>query len=115
LGLVYKELRQYSEAAIQFEKAFELDQDRAARDKELSLLFNMQGNDFYALSQYRPAIDMYTRAIERDPNNDVIQSNLAGAWENLREAGTTFEALDTAIAAYEKANSINATEKYQRA
>ncbi|HEX7335340.1 MAG TPA: FHIPEP family type III secretion protein [Pyrinomonadaceae bacterium] len=115
LALAYKELKKYEEAAAELEKAFCLDNDSRAHNKEKSLLLNMEGNDFYAQGNYRRAIELYSEAVVCDPANDIIQANLAGAWENLREPGQAIEAITNAISAYEAARLIKPSDKYDRA
>ena len=112
LALACRQLKQYEEAAAELEKALALDKDQSAYNRERSLLLNTQGNDFFNQGNYRQAIELYQRAIAYDESDDVIHSNLAAAWENLKEPGKATESITNAIAAYQKANRLKPSEKY---
>ena len=112
LSLACRQTKQYEEAAVELKKAFDLDKDVATYNKERSLLLNAEANDFYALENYRKSIDLYTEALACDATDEVIHSNLAGAWENLKEPGMAAQAIANAITSYQNARSINSSEKY---
>ena len=112
LALACRQTKLYEEAEVELKKAFEIDKDERAYNKERSLLLNTEGNDFFAQGNFRQSIDLYKAALACDATDDVIHSNLAGAWENLKEPGRAAVAIAEAIAAYQKANLINRSEKY---
>jgi type III secretory pathway component EscV/Tfp pilus assembly protein PilF len=114
LANAHQQLKDYPQAAQEFETAFRIDQDAKAFDKQMALLLNAEGNDYYTQGNYREAVERYTKAIELDHSDDVIYSNLAGAWEQSKEPGRRMEALDNAIEAFRGAQSINATKNYEK-
>ncbi len=114
LALAYRQLGRYTQAVDELKKAFHLDQDEKTFNLEMSLLANAEGNAYFAKSDYRQAVERYEKAIEFDPNNAVIHSNLADAWERLKDGGARQESLDNAIKALKRAIAINANENYER-
>jgi type III secretory pathway component EscV/tetratricopeptide (TPR) repeat protein len=114
LSEAYKQLKSFEQAREALQQGFAIDKDVKVFNRETSLLLNAEANGYYAQSDYRRAIELYEQAIKADAGNDVIFSNLAGSWELLREPGKRLEALDAAIAAYQRANKIKVTEKYER-
>jgi type III secretory pathway component EscV/Tfp pilus assembly protein PilF len=115
LAGAYKELKEYSKARRELEAAFKLDDDQKAFDREMSLIANAEGNDFFEHVDYEKAIEQYQKAVKFDSGNDVIYSNLGGAWELSKEPGRRVEALDEALKAFTSAHEIKATERYERA
>lgn len=113
LALAYTELKDYRSAARKLEDAQTIDKDKKVFDGEMALLQNAEGNDCYARGNYGEAIESFKKAIEFDPSDDVLYSNLASAWERLKEPGTRMSALSQAIEAYQQAQKIRSTEKYQ--
>ncbi|HSE36033.1 MAG TPA: FHIPEP family type III secretion protein, partial [Blastocatellia bacterium] len=114
LGGACKSLKDYAQAAREFETAFELDRDKKSFNREMALLMNAEANDHYAQGNYAEAIELYEKAIEFDPADDVLQSNLAGAWEQSKEPGKRLEALDHAREAFDRAQAVAGVEKYQK-
>jgi flagellar biosynthesis component FlhA/tetratricopeptide (TPR) repeat protein len=112
LALACRQTKFYEEAEAELKKAFELDKDERTYNKERSLLLNTEGNDFFALGNYGKSIELYKAALACDATDDVIHSNLAGAWENLKEPGRAAVSIAEAIAAYQRANALKASEKY---
>jgi type III secretory pathway component EscV/tetratricopeptide (TPR) repeat protein len=115
LGKAYKELKEYTGAAREFGEALKLDKDTKNFNREMTLLLNAEGNDYYSQGDYRRAIEQYKKASECDPRDDVIYSNLAGALERLKERGGRVSALDEAIEALGRAQSVGGIEKYEGA
>ena len=58
---------------------------------------NLVGNAYYYFGNYQTAIDEYARAIELSPADDVLHSNIARAWENLKRPGNRRNELDKAV------------------
>jgi type III secretory pathway component EscV/tetratricopeptide (TPR) repeat protein len=114
LALVYRQLGRYTEADDELKKAFDLDRDEETFNRERSLLANAEGNAYFAKSDYRRAVESYEKAIEFAPNDAVIHSNLAGAWERIKDGGARLESLDNAIKALKRAIAIDANENYER-
>jgi type III secretory pathway component EscV/tetratricopeptide (TPR) repeat protein len=114
LASVYKFLKEYSRAGDELNHAFRIDSDKQRFDREVALLRNDEANDYYTRGDYRKAIETYRLAIENDPNDAVIQSNLAKAWELLDEPGGRAEAFDNAIEALKCAQRINPAADYRR-
>jgi type III secretory pathway component EscV/tetratricopeptide (TPR) repeat protein len=112
LALAYKELKQYEQCTNELSEALRLDGETDLFNKEMALRLNAEANDYYGLGDFRKAIELYGTAIDYDPTNDVIHSNLGRGWENIKEPGTRVEALDKAIDASQKAYDIKANEKY---
>lgn len=115
LAGAYKELKKYPEARRELEAAFKLDDDKKTFDGETSLVVNAQGNDYYAQGNYEKAIERYQEALKFDSSNDVIHSNLGGAWELSKAPVMRLEALDEALKAFTLAQEIKASEKYETA
>ena len=114
LARAYIRLKDYTKAEQELKNAFQRDEDTKTFNSEMALLLNEEGNDYYVQGNYREAVERYTKAIELDPSDDVIHSNLGGAWERLEEPGKRTEALDDAINAYRRAQSLIATKKYAK-
>src|ERR1044072_9096054 len=115
LALALRGLKQYSKAEAELKTAFQLDDDQDLLNRQMAVLRNEEGNDYYAVSDYEKAIDFYSKAVAYDAQNVTIQANLAVAWENLDSPQAVFQALDNAIAAYNKAYSISPDKKYSAA
>lgn len=64
---------------------------------ELAKVLNEQGNEHFVKADYKKAIEKYKEAIEHNPNDAVIQSNLALGWEQLREPGKRLAETESAI------------------
>jgi tetratricopeptide (TPR) repeat protein len=67
--------------------------------RQLSFVFNARGNALYEQGDYADAIEGYQKAIEHRPDDHVLHSNLAGAWEALHEPDHRLQELSEAIAA----------------
>ncbi len=115
LALAQRALKQYRQAEAELNTAFQLDDDQDLLNRQMAVLLNEEGNDYYAVSNYEKAIEFYSKAVAYDDQNVTIQANLAVAWENLDAPQTVFAALDNAIAAYDKAYAISPDKKYSAA
>jgi Tfp pilus assembly protein PilF len=73
----------------------------------LMLISNDEGNECLDQADYRKAVEKYEKAIQFDPNDAVVHSNLALAWENLREPGESIEALECARGALQRALQLD--------
>lgn len=109
-----RNLKDYVQAARELKKALNLEADTKNYNKEMALLMNAEANDYYAQGDYAKAIELYENALKFDPGDDVIHSNLAGAWEQSREPGKRLEALNNAIEALKRAQDVATGEKYQK-
>jgi len=107
LAGAYREQKDWSQARDEFEIAYSLDKDENNYRRNLSRLFNAEGNEYYSKGDYHNAIERYERAIELQPDDAVLHSNLAGAWENLKVPGERLIALDNAISSLQKACELN--------
>ncbi len=115
LASVYKILKDYSQAGDELNHAFRVDGDSQQFDREMALLRNDEANDYYSRGDYRKAIETYRLAIQHDPADAVIQSNLAKAWELVvDEPGGRLQAFDNAIEALKCAQRINPAPDYAR-
>nr|AEQ20437.1 tetratricopeptide repeat domain lipoprotein [uncultured bacterium CSL12] len=114
LATACRSLKHYSEAAHELERARAIDGSSEKFNEEMALLANAEANDCFERGDYKKAIDLYTKAIEHSPHNDVLHSNLAGAWEQVKETGGRIDALDKAIDAYERAQRIDPSGEYAK-
>lgn len=48
--------------------------------------YNQLGNRLYQVSAYSRSVNWYEAAIHREPNHEILQSNLAGAYEQIVES-----------------------------
>ena len=112
LAIALRDLKQFDQAAQELEFARDRDHSVENFAREIALLANAEANDSFVRGDYRKAIDGYTRAIEHDPGDAVFHSNMAGAWEELKETGRRMEALDKAIEAFGRAQAINPNGGY---
>jgi len=113
IGNAYFALADFQKAIDNYQRAVDLATDaevyRSNLDgarRELMLVLNAQGNEYLDRGEYRNAIGKYEEAIRVQPD-DVIHSNLALAWEYLREEGKRTEALEKAIASLQEAKDLN--------
>jgi len=118
LAEVYKQLRDWEKARKEVSLAYNIDKDedkfRNQNALIAALIINDEGNELFYQSDFRKSIEKYQKAIELSPNDDVFLSNLAGAWENLKEPGKRREYLDNAIKELKKAQDLNpAYTEYQ--
>jgi type III secretory pathway component EscV/Tfp pilus assembly protein PilF len=112
LAKAYKELKDYMQAARELDDARKIDKDTKSFNSEMTLLLNAEANNYYTEGDYRKAIERYNKAIEFNPNDHVLYSNLAGAWEQLKEPGGRVSALNEAIEAFRRAQSLSKTGEY---
>lgn len=68
---------------------------------------NLVGNAYYYFGNYQTAIDEYTLAIKANPEDAVLYSNIAGAWENRKQPGSRLVELDNAVQALRKALELS--------
>lgn len=81
---------------------------REIKGESFEYLFqNRIGNLKYRAEDYTAAAESYRLAVAAAPQDDVIQSNLALALENLHEPGKRLEELKEAVAALRRAVEIN--------
>jgi type III secretory pathway component EscV/tetratricopeptide (TPR) repeat protein len=86
LAGAYRTLKRYEDAAAAYQRALDLDNNHESFNKAMAGLRNAEGNAFFADGRYEEAAAKYTEAAELH-GDDVIWSNLAGAWEQIAEAG----------------------------
>ena len=103
LSRAYRGIKNYDKAIIENENAYKLNPDESAYKEELASIYNAKGNDLYSSGKYAEAIDKYKETIKLVSDDDIYLSNLAGAYENLKETTSRLEALDKAIYYYQKA------------
>jgi tetratricopeptide (TPR) repeat protein len=68
---------------------------------------NLVGNAYYYFGNYQAAIDEYARAVELSPADDVLRSNIARAWENLKQPGKRRDEMKVAIKELRIAQNLN--------
>ena len=102
----------FEEAQIEIDRAFALDRDEARRNKESATLANTQGNRAFEKGAYRNAIAHYNRATSLEPSTAVYSSNLARAWETLKEPGRRIEHLKEARRGYAQAQQLGGDQQY---
>lgn len=73
---------------------------------EVALLRNDEANQLYSAGRYREAVDLYSEAVERNPTDDVLQSNLAMAWERDHSWPDSLARLDYALDALHRASEL---------
>ncbi len=73
-----RKLREQMPAAIREEKGFRT---------SISSARNQEANEHYERGEYAAAIQLYGEAIVLDPEDPILYSNLAGAWERNPEEG----------------------------
>lgn len=112
LALAHRELKDYELAEKELDAAFGIDNAKSLYDKEMSIVRNDEGNVYYALGDYAAAIKSYEKAVRHDSTNDVIYSNLGGAWKKLKDTDNRLEAIDNALTAYLQAQKNSGPEKY---
>jgi tetratricopeptide (TPR) repeat protein len=106
LAEAYRELKEWDRARQQLEAALALTGDRKEHTKQLGLLANAQGNYRYEQGDYRAAAALYDTAVGLRPDDPVLYSNLALAWEHVELAGERLASLDRALAALQKAQHL---------
>jgi type III secretory pathway component EscV/tetratricopeptide (TPR) repeat protein len=112
LSAAYEQLGDFERAEEELKRARKIDHDEAKFNKEMARLLNSQGNRYFTRGDFHAAVQSYTRAIEFNPNDAMLSSNLGDAWEQLKEPGKTLEHLDKAIEAYRRAHSLKSHEGY---
>ncbi|MDQ6608271.1 MAG: FHIPEP family type III secretion protein, partial [Bacteroidota bacterium] len=115
LAEAYKQLKNWDGAASEVLKAKQLSKDEKLYNRDMALIRNAEGNEFFSKGAFLQAIDKYKESVIFDPEDDIIYSNLAKAWENVKDLGMQHEALQQAIIAYTKANKINPGKTYSKA
>jgi len=71
---------------------------------------NRIGNMHYYFSEYAEATNFYRLAVQANPKDDILHSNLALALENQNTPGTRLEELDEAITHLKLSVELNPTE-----
>ncbi|MDQ2922239.1 MAG: tetratricopeptide repeat protein [Acidobacteriota bacterium] len=104
-------LKKWDEARSLLSKAFSLNEDKQDYDTKLALVYNDEGNEFYAQGQYEKAIECYSEAEKLAPTLPRYPSNRALALEQLILTSTTpldllERAIDDARKAVEQAESL---------
>ena len=107
LATTYRIVQRYDEAVQELERAREIDGNSERLAKEMALIANAKANDCYARGEYMRAIELYGKAIEGNPADHVVHVNLARAWEQIKELDQRMHALDQALRAYRRADSIS--------
>lgn len=110
LADAYRELKEWNKARDEVEMAFRLNKAEDVYRREMALIFNAEGNEYFSQATYRNAIEGYEEAIRLQPDDAVYHSNLALAWENRKEPGTRAQELENAISATEKAHELDPDE-----
>lgn len=111
LSKVYKQLKDWANAREEIDLAYQIDKNEDTYRNEMAHIFNAEGNECYSQTDYSKAIEKYEKAIEFDPKDAIIHSNLAGAWEKLKDPGRRVEALSNAISALRKAHELNPDDR----
>ena len=106
LGVALRALSNFQGALIEIGRAFELDGDDKRRRDESASLANTQGNRAFESGSYRDAIAFYEQAVDLEPSTPVYQSNLALAFELLKEHGARIQQLEKAVAWYTRAQQV---------
>jgi len=107
-------LKNLAAARTLLDKAFDLNPDKQEYDTKLALIFNDEGNQFYAQAQYEQAIECYGAAEKLAPTLPRYLSNRALALEQMiTTSPTPLELLERAIADAKKA--VELTESLEDA
>lgn len=112
LAGTYRELKDYTRAEEELGAALEVDKDEKTYNEQMASVCNAEANDHYEANDYSTAIVNYKRAIGFDAHDDVIHSNLAGAWERLKQRGERLDALSNALSEIERAQAIAPEKNY---
>ncbi|MFX0197421.1 MAG: FHIPEP family type III secretion protein [Candidatus Hodarchaeota archaeon] len=107
LAGAYRQLKNWDKARDEVEIAFRLDKKDDVYRKEMALIFNAEGNEFYSRTDYENAIEKYMKSIELQPNDAVYYSNLSGAWEDQKISDERLIALENAISSLQKACELD--------
>ena len=100
----YRLLKNWDGARSWLDKAFAVNSDKPEYDKKLSLIYNDEGNEFYAQGEYEQAIECYSQAEKASPASPRYVSNRALALEQMMPASSTpLELLERATADTQKA------------
>jgi tetratricopeptide (TPR) repeat protein len=116
LAKCYKELGQIEEAEKLLKKRLEIEKTTKPRaikemingevgtNDEQSIEINkaseklrLQGNELYKLRKFKESSDMYSEALELDPNNILIHSNQALVFSKLNELDDALVHAETCI------------------
>ena len=112
LATAYRSVKRYEEAVQELERARAIDGNAETFVKEMALIANAHANDCYVRGEYRRAIELFDKAIEGNPAEEVFHENLAGAWEQVKEPNQRMHALARALEAYRRADSIKPGRKH---
>ena len=105
LSLSYQGMKQWNEARAQLELAKDLkpESQLTSHAQQMAAVWNAEGNDCFAKSMFKEAIECYKQAIALDDSEAVYHSNLSLGWENLLPEHGKLEALENAKNALEAA------------
>ena len=112
LGVALRALSDFPGALVEIGLAFELDGDDKRRRDESASLANVQGNRAFGSGSYREAIAFYKQAVDLEPSTPVYQSNLALAFELLKERGARIESLEKAVEWYTRAQEVAGDQRH---
>ncbi len=104
--------KHWADAEAHFRRAIELGTDKSAADWDLAMMFNDRANDAYALLDYPAALNDYRAAVQRYPDNAVLQANLAIGLEADLRAGEKESYLRQAVQALGRAIELEPTGTY---
>ena len=110
LARAYGSINHYDEAMQELDRARAIDEDVEKFAEEMALIANAEANDCYERGDYQRAIELYGKAIDENPTEEVFYGNLAKAWE--QEPNQKMRALDQALEAYRRAENIKPSAKY---
>lgn len=79
------------------EKALEEKQKQEYLNPELSVKAKEEGNEYFKNQQFPKAIESYTEAIKRDPNNYMLYTNRATAYTKLGAFGEALKDCDKCL------------------
>ena len=96
LGVALRNLRDWEGSRREVDAALRLDRDEGSHAVESALIFNDEGNELFGSGDYRAALACYCRAVELNPDDAILQSNILAAWDRLDDPDAQLGALDVA-------------------
>jgi tetratricopeptide (TPR) repeat protein len=97
LALALGGLKDWQGAIAAVEKTKELEPDDVVYGQRLAVIYNTRGNEFYEKEDYAAALKDYEKAIALASENAVYHSNLALAYQALRDGTPSIEAWKKAL------------------